>query len=275
MSGGGGISGAIVGNGTAGSGLVGAAGSAWGGITNAAAAIPGWGWALAGTGALAAVLDKDETPSSNAGMLVGPAPGADASRTFGVDPFASGFQPTGFARREDQGAAMEVISAFAAVDARITQAIRDAGGQVNMSAATLSGYSETGQGAGVFLGMASEKGSGVQSVPMEQQLSQYAKDVLRHAGGISDEQKNAIFGGIDGSHRMGLSRVPYDGYRAELHAGEEVLTRNDPRNRNNSNDQGMMMMQRELSMIAHQVKRTSDILLRVTRDGNALRTEAA
>jgi len=275
MSGGGGISGAIVGNGTAGSGLVGAAGSAWGGITSAAAAIPGWGWALAGTGALAAVLDKDETPSSNAGMLVGPAPGADASRTFGVDPFASGFQPTGFARREDQGAAMEVISAFAAVDARITQAIRDAGGQVNMSAATLSGYSETGQGAGVFLGMASEKGSGVQSVPMEQQLSQYAKDVLRHAGGISDEQKNAIFGGIDGSHRMGLSRVPYDGYRAELHAGEEVLTRNDPRNRNNSNDQGLMMMQRELSMIAHQVKRTSDILLRVTRDGNALRTEAA
>ena len=29
---------------------------------------------------------------------------------------------------------------------------------------------------------------------------------------------------IDGSHESGLSEVPYDGYVAELHAGERVLT---------------------------------------------------
>ncbi len=29
--------------------------------------------------------------------------------------------------------------------------------------------------------------------------------------------------GLHGSHRDGLERVPFDGYRAELHAGEKVL----------------------------------------------------
>ena len=29
---------------------------------------------------------------------------------------------------------------------------------------------------------------------------------------------------INGSHRTGLERVPFDGYIAELHAGEQVLT---------------------------------------------------
>ncbi len=29
---------------------------------------------------------------------------------------------------------------------------------------------------------------------------------------------------IDGSHKAGLANVPYDGYIAELHAGERVLT---------------------------------------------------
>lgn len=38
---------------------------------------------------------------------------------------------------------------------------------------------------------------------------------------------------VDGSHATGLNRVPYDGYIAELHKGEEVLTADDPRNINN------------------------------------------
>ena len=38
---------------------------------------------------------------------------------------------------------------------------------------------------------------------------------------------------VDGSHARGLARVPYDGYIAELHKGEEVLTADDPRNINN------------------------------------------
>lgn len=45
--------------------------------------------------------------------------------------------------------------------------------------------------------------------------------------GKLSEWKNAIMsmgGGSDGSHRTGLSEVPYDGYRAILHKGEMVLT---------------------------------------------------
>lgn len=34
----------------------------------------------------------------------------------------------------------------------------------------------------------------------------------------------AVNAAIDGSHRNGLAEVPFDGYRAELHAGERVLT---------------------------------------------------
>ena len=41
------------------------------------------------------------------------------------------------------------------------------------------------------------------------------------------------FEGKDGSHRTGKANVPYDGYRAELHKGEEVLTVSDPRNSRN------------------------------------------
>ena len=36
----------------------------------------------------------------------------------------------------------------------------------------------------------------------------------------------------DGSHRNGLDYVPYDGYRAELHKGERVLTAEEAKNYN-------------------------------------------
>jgi len=188
-----------------------------------------------------------------------------------VSPFESGFQPTGFARREDQGSAQAVIDSFRAVDAQLTNAIRAAGGSVNMSAATLAGYSETGQGAGVFMGLATEKGKGTTSVPIEQQLTQYARDVLRHAHGLTEDQKAAILGGAHGSHRAGLGYVPFDGYRAELHRGEEVLTAGDPRNQNNAGSE-MMVQMREM---AEYTRKTYNLFLRVTRDGNALVTETA
>ena len=89
---------------------------------------------------------------------------------------------------------------------------------------------------------------------------------------------NTLLGGIDGSHSSGLRYVPFDGYRAELHEGEEVLRKNDPRNQNNSGGsmaremQGMRAM---LAEIADATTRTADILLRVTRDGQSLVTVAA
>jgi hypothetical protein len=78
---------------------------------------------------------------------------------------------------------------------------------------------------------------------------------------------------LDGSHRSGLKRVPFDGYVAELHKNEEVLTENDPRNSNNG--MGSMGMMNEMRKIAESVKKTADLLTRVTRDGNSLVTEPA
>jgi len=43
-------------------------------------------------------------------------------------------------------------------------------------------------------------------------------------------------GGVDGSHKTGLARVPFDGYLAELHKGERVLTKDESNNyRNDTN----------------------------------------
>jgi tape measure domain-containing protein len=262
----------VFGGGTAGGGglagvgasVVGGAKAAGSSIMGAASAIPGWGWALAGTAAVAALLSDKSTPSANAGMLVGPAPGVSADRKFSVAPFASGFQPTGFARREDQSTAMQIIDAFAQVDSALTEAIRLAGGHIDMSAATLAGFSETGQGAGVFLGMASEKGKGVISIPLEQQLSMYAADVMRHAAGLTAEQKAAIFGGVHGSHASGLSYVPFDGYRAELHRGEEVLRASDPRNINN-----LASMSDKMEQLTMQVALYSRRMSQILDDWNA------
>lgn len=43
---------------------------------------------------------------------------------------------------------------------------------------------------------------------------------------------------VHGSHANGLKTVPFDGYRAELHRKEEVLTADDPRNSNNNKSYG-------------------------------------
>jgi hypothetical protein len=39
---------------------------------------------------------------------------------------------------------------------------------------------------------------------------------------------------VSGSHKSGLDYVPYDGYIAQLHKGEAVLTANENANRNSS-----------------------------------------
>lgn len=43
-------------------------------------------------------------------------------------------------------------------------------------------------------------------------------------GGAIDKGINWVASKIDGSHSTGLANVPFDGYRAELHKGESVLT---------------------------------------------------
>ena len=96
------------------------------------------------------------------------------------------------------------------------------------------------------------------------------------------KDKNPKHGGsVDGSHRSGLTRVPFDGYVAELHKNEEVLTADDPRNRNNNkssskttnfnpsitinidnvrNDDDIKKISRELDKVLTQFNRTLGVV---------------
>lgn len=56
--------------------------------------------------------------------------------------------------------------------------------------------------------------------------------------GTANRGNNIAYRYIDGSHRDGLDRVPYDGYIAKLHKDEEILRADDPRNRNNNESNG-------------------------------------
>lgn len=55
----------------------------------------------------------------------------------------------------------------------------------------------------------------------------WLKDKLMFWRSSKKEMDDTTFdsgGGIDGSHASGLAFVPYDGYRAELHRGERIMT---------------------------------------------------
>lgn len=222
-------------------GAAGAAGSAISGAGSAmmafAVANPVIAAALAAA-ALAATLSKEETPSGNAGFLIRDLAGGGDGRTFDVEPFASGFDPVGFARREDQGAAVGVIDTFRQYDAALTSIAKAAGIDVNYNSNTFGGFDEKGRGNGLFFGAANEDGRG-SSVPIEQQLDQYVTQWIKGLGGqvnqslindvlsagSADEmiKRAGMIAGIDGSHATGLDYVPFDGYVAELHRGERVV----------------------------------------------------
>ena len=201
--------------------------------------------AAAVAAAAAAALAKEPTYSSNAGLLIHDAPGASADRKFAVDQFASGFSPIGFARREDQSAANQVIDVFRKYDASLTEIAKAAGLSVNFSNNPFGGFDEKGQGSGLFLGTAAEEKKGVTSAPIDQQLTQFTKQWVEALGGqVSPADREfllssasadqlleraatlgqAEMGRIDGSHYNGLDRVPFNGYMAQLHRGERVLT---------------------------------------------------
>lgn len=222
-------------------GAAGAAGSAISGAGSAmmafAVANPVIAAALAAA-ALAATLSKEETPSGNAGFLIRDLAGGGDGRTFDVEPFASGFDPVGFARREDQGAAVGVIDTFRQYDAALTSIAKAAGIDVNYNSNTFGGFDEKGRGNGLFFGAANEDGRG-SSVPIEQQLDQYVTQWIKGLGGQVDQslindvlsagsademiKRAGMIAGIDGSHATGLDYVPFDGYVAELHRGERVV----------------------------------------------------
>lgn len=58
-------------------------------------------------------------------------------------------------------------------------------------------------------------------------------NIFKKEEGVTAKAKNTPK--VDGSHATGLSRVPFNNYKANLHEDEEVLTADDPRNQNNPN----------------------------------------
>ena len=266
------------------------------GAGNLLSAIPGWGWAL-GAATLAASQLNKSTPSHNAGMLIHDVPGAKTDQKFNVPAFASGFEPVGFARREDQGTANQVIDVFRQDDEVLTELAKTAGYSVNFNASTFrpAGLSETGKGDGVFLGSAREEGGG-SGASIGSQRDAYVTAFIKGLSGqigaaatadiLSAGSADAMINRAaelvatktDGSHANGLDYVPFDGYRATLHQGERVQTASQARSDDSLTVRliGVMeSMRAELAVTAAATKRTADLLRRVTRDGDSLITEAA
>ncbi len=150
------------------------------------------GIALAVLAAGALIHEKTKDPDGYtrkmAGMLVGPTPGAED--TFAVDPFASGFRPTGIAHGSDRGTAESVISQFRFIDQTITDAVRGAGGSIDLSRATLGGLGTDAQmgTSGTFLGTTGRASS------IQEQADYYAVQLARHAGGLSPDVASRLSG---------------------------------------------------------------------------------
>ena len=117
---------------------------------------------------------------------------------------------------------------------------RQAGYNVDLSGHTFNGLGVEGTGAGTVLGTFVEKGKS-KGTSLDTQLDTYASEWISAVGarnGLSAQVISDVIGGgtasgilktgasiVDGSHNSGLGAVPYDGYIAELHAGERVQTR--------------------------------------------------
>ena len=70
----------------------------------------------------------------------------------------------------------------------------------------------------------------------------YAESYLRGLESVNIESYfNSLNGNLDGSHRNGLANVPFDGYRAELHKGEMVLTQAQADRYRNTQAQGTVV----------------------------------
>lgn len=233
----GGVGAAAAGGGGVLATIGGAASAAGSAIMSGISAIPGWGWALGGAALLAKTLDDSGTMSSNAGMLIRQV--GNGENQFDVPAFDSGFNPVGFARRDDQGSAVAIIDTFRAYDSALTGIAKAVGLDVNYNSNNFGGFNEKGTGGGLFFGAAAEDGRST-ATPIDKQVDQFVSQWIKGLGGQVDQavindvlsagsadamlKRAAEIAGVDGSHADGLEFVPFDGYRAELHRGERVLT---------------------------------------------------
>lgn len=99
-------------------------------------------------------------------------------------------------------------------------------------------------------------------------LKNFAKDANLRANEVNNSVKaarGAKNADIDGSHLQGLNRVPFDGYRAELHKDEAVLTASEAdtwRNQNNYNTSSLSRITLNYSpkiQLSGEISQISDI----------------
>ena len=197
------------------------------------------GLAILATAALAKILDSGGTPTSTAGLTMAKTGGMTDANIFQTEQFASGFAPLGFKQNATNEQAEAAINPIRQLDASLTELARQAGYNVDLSGHTFSGLGVEGTGAGTVLGTFVEKGKS-KGTSLDKQLDTYASEWITAVGarnGLSAQVISDVIGGgtasgilktgasiVDGSHQSGLSSVPYDGYIAELHAGERVQT---------------------------------------------------
>ena len=208
------------------------------------------GLAVLGTAALAKILDSGGTPTSTAGLTMAKTGGMSDANIFQMEEFESGFAPLGFKQNATNEQAEASVKPLREIDAALTALTKEAGFDVDLSGHTFSGLGVEGSGPGTVLGTFVEEGK-EKGTTIEKQMDNYAAEWVKAVGArnnISSEALNEIIGdgsaatimdnvatemgrivlaekeSIDGSHRDGLGMVPYDGYVAELHAGERVQT---------------------------------------------------
>ena len=215
--------------------------------------------AVLGTALVAKMLDKGGTPTSTVGMTMAKTGGMSDANIFQTSPFASGFAPLGFKQNGTNAEAEQAMQPFRDLDMTLTEVAKSLGYNVNLAGHTFNGYGVEGTGAGTVMGSFVEEGK-VKGTPIEKQMDKYATEWVHAVGvrnGLSaqvirDIQGNGTFEDVlanstrmpvdndsfntatdnsattltvDGRHQSGLGSVPYDGYIAELHAGERVQTR--------------------------------------------------
>lgn len=142
--------------------------------------------AIIAAAAVAAALSKDETLSGNSGFLIRDLAGGGGGRTFDVEAFESGFDPVGFARREDRAEAVAVIDSFRALDSVLTRIAEGAGLTVDYNSNNFGGFNEKGQGNGLFFGTANEDGD-ASNVSLADQQTQFVRQWLTGLSGQVDQ----------------------------------------------------------------------------------------
>jgi hypothetical protein len=244
-------------------------------FTNALATAGPYAAAIVAAYLVAKALDSGGTPTSTAGLTMAKTGGMSDANIFQMSAFESGFAPLGFKQNATNAQAEAAISPLRALDSALTSITKEAGFGVNLSGHTFSGLGVEGSGPGTVLGSFVEEGK-MKGERIESQMDRYATEWIKAVGarnGIANDALNAIIGdgtapgivaraqavldnqsmgpiapagtvsgsdttlSIDGSHQDGLDMVPYDGYVAELHAGERVQTAEQARASDNVADE--------------------------------------